>query len=198
MYLKHRNSQKRIIFNDAIYFVTCKTKGNYPYFKEQIFYDLFIENLRICKKIKGFQIFGWVLICDHFHLMIMPWEEFGLSKIIQFLKRHVTRDINYIFNPYEGEIRESRLRGGYYEKFEKLILEHDNKLKSYQSEFLQKYPNNEFPKFQWQSSYHDHYIRNENDFNKHMEYILYNPEKHGLPKDWKYIFTNPEFEYLLD
>jgi putative transposase len=41
----------------------------------------------------------------------------------------------------------------------------------------------------WQRRFWEHQIRNEKDFNAHMDYIHYNPVKHGLvqsPKDWPY------------
>ncbi|MFV2003889.1 MAG: transposase [Gammaproteobacteria bacterium] len=41
----------------------------------------------------------------------------------------------------------------------------------------------------WQRRYWEHRIRNQGDFNKHVDYIHYNPVKHGLcsrPVDWPY------------
>lgn len=40
----------------------------------------------------------------------------------------------------------------------------------------------------WQSSYYNHIIRDENDLNKHLDYIHYNPTKHYniAPKDWEF------------
>jgi putative transposase len=41
----------------------------------------------------------------------------------------------------------------------------------------------------WQRRFWEHVIRNEKDMVKHVEYIHYNPVKHGLataPKDWPY------------
>ena len=41
----------------------------------------------------------------------------------------------------------------------------------------------------WQRRFWEHLIRDEQDFVKHVEYIHYNPVKHGLvkaPKDWEY------------
>lgn len=43
---KHRNSQKRIYIEDGTYFITSNTFNWYPYFKEPIFCDLFVENLK--------------------------------------------------------------------------------------------------------------------------------------------------------
>ena len=41
----------------------------------------------------------------------------------------------------------------------------------------------------WQPRYWEHVIRDQDDFNKHVDYIHYNPVKHGLiksVKDWRY------------
>ncbi|MGZ4954660.1 MAG: REP-associated tyrosine transposase [Methylobacter sp.] len=41
----------------------------------------------------------------------------------------------------------------------------------------------------WQHRYWDHLIRDEEDFNRHMDYIHWNPVKHGFASkvaDWPY------------
>ena len=40
----------------------------------------------------------------------------------------------------------------------------------------------------WQRRFYDHIIRNEEDFNKHINYIHYNSYKHYqiAPKEWEY------------
>lgn len=40
----------------------------------------------------------------------------------------------------------------------------------------------------WHRRFYDHVIRDENDLNKHIDYIHYNPMKHYniAPKDWEY------------
>jgi hypothetical protein len=41
----------------------------------------------------------------------------------------------------------------------------------------------------WQRRFWEHLIRNQKDLNRHIEYIHYNPVKHGLtkaPGDWAY------------
>ncbi|MBU0727683.1 transposase [Patescibacteria group bacterium] len=190
MKLKHRNSQKRIYFEDAEYFVTCKTHNNYPFFKEKIFCDLFVENLRICKELKEFILYGWVLCLDHFHLLIRPENGCDISEIMHFLKRNVSRDCNFVMgdNKYdspqiEGADHDPRLR-----RLNKIkwILKFRFKFK-----YLNQIP---LPHFQWQKSYHDHYIRNENDWQYHMGYIACNPIKHELPNGWEYVFTNKKYD----
>ncbi len=197
---KHRNSQKRIIFEDAVYFVTSKTFNNFPYFREKIFCDLFVENLKLCKKLKRFQLYGWVLIYDHFHLQVQPGDKFDISKIKQFLKRHVSRNINIITGytantTPEGDIGQCRLQVD--ERV--LVRQFDQYVQQLKTQFRQKYPSdNPYPKFQFQRSFRDHYTRNENNFMEHLEYIDHNPAKHGLPDDWEYVSMNPKYENLID
>ena len=41
----------------------------------------------------------------------------------------------------------------------------------------------------WQRRFWEHTIRDEDDFNRHVDYIHYNPVKHGIvksPKEWPY------------
>ncbi|RKZ65993.1 MAG: transposase [Gammaproteobacteria bacterium] len=45
----------------------------------------------------------------------------------------------------------------------------------------------------WQSRYWEHVIRDQDDFDKHVDYIHYNPVRHGLVKsvkDWSYSSFN--------
>ncbi|MBU1682357.1 hypothetical protein KJ742_00260, partial [Patescibacteria group bacterium] len=123
--------------------------------------------------------------------------------VMQFLKRHISRNINIIMGyktepniTPEGAIGQSRLRGTVppevIEQFDEYVL-------NLKKQFHQKFPNqNPYPKFKWLKSYRDHYIRNDDDFDKHWLYIKRNPEKHGLPDDWPYIFLNDEYEDLID
>lgn len=49
----------------------------------------------------------------------------------------------------------------------------------------------------WQRRFWEHFIRDEDDWRKHMDYIHYNPVKHGLvksPKDWQHS----SFHYWVD
>ena len=201
---KHRNSQKRIYFEDACYFITSNTFNWYPFFKEPIFCDLFVENLRLCKRLKGFLLYGWVLGYDHFHLQIQPNDKWNISKIMQFLKRHVSRNINIVmsYQSAEGGIGQSRLRISgvlHYDENWLHVNKFDQCVHKLKNQFHQKYPNNHpFPQFRWHESFYDHYTRNDYDFFDKLEYIEYNPVKHGLPEDWEYVYTNPKYEDLAD
>jgi len=56
----HRNSQKRIITDDAIYSTTTVTKNRIPFFAKPILCDLLIAELQLCKQVKGFDLYAFV------------------------------------------------------------------------------------------------------------------------------------------
>ncbi len=194
----HKGAQKRIYFEGATYFVTSVADNRVEYFKEQIFCKLFIEELRLVKKMKNMDLFAFVILKDHFHLMFFPMESKDLSKIMQFLKRHYTRHINFILgHEPEGAICKSLLRvrnQGKYQIYEGLIEKHYEYLFELRKLFIAKYGQAQtyFLKFHWQKSFRDHYIRNENDFDEHLRYIYENPMKHKIPdaENYRYIYTN--------
>jgi REP element-mobilizing transposase RayT len=188
----HRDSQKRIYQPGAAYYVVGKTQDNFPYFKETIFCEVFLENLKISKKLKDFKLYGFSLIYDHFNLLIKPGDKFNYSKILQALKKNVSQDINKILGMYpEGANSNSRLRGV--------------DITIYKQNFIAKYGDNKniFPQFKWQKSFHDHIIRfhynhlkKQKDWDNHYDYTVYNHLKHGLPENWQY--TSLSYPELID
>lgn len=193
----HRNSQKRICIPDTAYFITVKTLHNEPYFSEPIFCDLFVGNLRMCKSLKGFELYGWFLGYDHFHLSLRPNDEFSYSEIMFSIKKQFSHDANRVMGinpsfPNEGAQTFARLRGVD-------VCGHQLNVDRFRDLFAKKYGGAKpFPMFRWQKSFFDHYCRGESDHRNHLEYIAYNPTKHGLPKHWPYVFMNPEYVDLID
>ena len=214
----HKNSIKRIYFPGAIYYIVIKTKNNYPYFKEPFFCDLFIENLKICKQLKGFKLYVFSIIYDHVNLIIEPNNQFNISKVIKSLKENVSRNINitmgYTINQnsplFVGETTSFRLRrmrmrllNLFKGNFNNLI-ERKIDIDHYKDQFINKFGNkNPYPKFKWQLSFYDHYIRfhenhlkKQRDWDYHYDYTVYNHLKHGLPENWQYTSLN--YPELID
>jgi putative transposase len=53
----------------------------------------------------------------------------------------------------------------------------------------------------WQNRFYDHVIRNQDDMNKHLDYIHFNPVKHGLvskPFDYRYSSIHDYRDYYSD
>jgi REP element-mobilizing transposase RayT len=191
----HKGAQRRIRIPDAAYFITVKTQGNNPFFRESVFCDLFVENLRLCKRLKKFELYGWFLGYDHFHLMIRPMGKWSYSEIMFSIKKQFSHDANRMigFNPpYPEGAQTFALLQGELENHQKTVAR-------FRETYAHAHPISEqHQKFHWQKSYLDHYCRDERDFRTHLEYIAHNPIKHELPRDWPYIFTNSDYADLAD
>jgi REP element-mobilizing transposase RayT len=175
----HCNSQKRVYLPGYIYYIVGKTYNNFPYFKEAIFCEVFIEDLKSCKEIQGFKLYGFTLIYDHFNLLVKPNEIFNISQILKSLKENVSRNINVIMGftyAPAGDTPACRLR----------------KRDEFKNNFINKYGSNQdvFTPFKWQKLFHDHYIRDENDYLNHYDYTVYNHLKHSLSEKWQYTSLN--------
>ena len=57
---------------------------------------LFVRELFLAKILMGFKLLGYTINPNHVHLLIYPVGRYNISKIIQYIKRHFTRDYNYI------------------------------------------------------------------------------------------------------
>lgn len=65
----HRNSQKRLYVPDGIYFITTNTYDRYPYFKNDILCELFLETLDFTSLIKEFNLHGFAINLEHMKLI---------------------------------------------------------------------------------------------------------------------------------
>ena len=91
-----KNSQKRI-FGNYIYALTSNVESWYPYFKNWILSDIWIEVLNLAKIKYQFLLYAFCLNYNHFHILIHPNDKISsYSQIIQFLKRNTSRNINKV------------------------------------------------------------------------------------------------------
>lgn len=164
----HRNSQKRIYIPEAIYFVTTKTKGNSQYFRDPRLAELCANRIRVAQMITPFNLIAFVILPDHVHLLIQPGSKITISKIMHCIKRNISRSANIMLqNPHYNT-------------------------NAGEDDHLRLQGKRDFA---WQHSFHDHIIRSDEDLYAHIEYIRYNPEKHGEIKagePYPYIFIADE------
>lgn len=129
-----------------------------------------IEKLRNSfKKAKTkyqFEIFGMVVLPDHFHIILKPEIANEFSKIIGSIKSSFTKTIDKDY--IDNNISTSRIK-----RREKGV---------------------------WQRRFYEHTIRSEEELHSYLDYIHYNPVKHGYAKnvrDWEFSsfhkFVNQEW-----
>jgi REP element-mobilizing transposase RayT len=121
---------------------------------------------------------------DHVHLLFQPRGKADYSEIMRSVKTNFSRDANdIILNrvgrfpfPSAGDVAPRRLRA-----YEQHYL---HVVKPLHERFITKHGcRHDIPKFQWQSSFRDHVIRDEDDYFNHLEYIYNNAVKHALVTD---------------
>ena len=142
---------RRYNYRGAIYFITSITHDRQPFLVAEV--DLFWPAIETIKKRSRFDLIAWVILPDHFHIIIDPLEN-NFSELMKRIK--LSFSMNYR---------------------KKHNLKNQNV---------------------WQKRFWDHIIRNQNDFNRHLDYIHYNPVKHGYvksPFDYEHSSINNFSEY---
>ena len=182
----HRNSQLRYYNRDYIYFITTNTYARFPFFTDDTICKLFIEELNLCKQVKQFKLYAFNILHDHVHLLLRPCEKYNVSQVMKSLKENFSRDVNRIIvpgiyrdNSSSSETSTSRLRI---------------------NTFIKMFSNSSLfcnlPKFKLQRSFHDHIIRDEEDFGSHYHYTVYNHIKHKYSKE--HTYTSLSYPKLVD
>jgi putative transposase len=119
---------RRVDIRECLYFITaCTLKRKAFLLREP---DIFWESWSLPKPE------AWVILPDHFHLIVSSGKE-GISSLMHRFKIKYSIRCRYRFGT--GQI--------------------------------------------WQHRFWDRVIRDQNDFNKHIDYIHINPVKHGLVDD---------------
>jgi putative transposase len=127
---------RRYFREGQAYFLTHVTHGRRPLLVENI--DIFQHAFSVVIDSAGAESIAWVVLPEHFHLIIDPHDQ-NLSSIMKRFKLK-----------FSGLYRErSKLAGGRV----------------------------------WQYRFWDHIIRDQEDLRRHIDYIHFNPVKHGLVKD---------------
>jgi REP element-mobilizing transposase RayT len=174
--MKHRNSQKRIYIENGVYFITTNTKERYPYFENDIFCEIFIKQIEFCKGKYDLDLYAYKINPNHLHLLFSVGSKFTHSDIMFSLKKQAAHGINQILGFVD--IPENKNNS----EMHKYI---SDKKDEFQNQYGVKH---NVPKFHWQKSFHDHYIRDEVDLFFHVEYIRNQHVKHELFQNkWLYI-----------
>ncbi|MBN1211986.1 MAG: transposase [candidate division Zixibacteria bacterium] len=126
---------KRYYSSGRYYFITSVTHN-----RKRILVDnanLFKTTVDNIKQRVNFEMIAWVLMPDHFHVIIDPNKATPATNI-----KRVKLTFAYHYRK-ENQLYRAKV---------------------------------------WQSRFWDHIIRDQRDMNRHIDYIHYNPVKHGMVK----------------
>src|SRR3989344_208860 len=76
----------RIYLPGEIYFITTNIYQRSKIFNKDWACKLFIDVLNKCRLKYRFKLYGYVIIPDHVHLLIMPDDKMNISEIIHRIK----------------------------------------------------------------------------------------------------------------
>lgn len=145
---------KRLFLENTYVFLTVVTSKRRNILIDNI--ELLKKGINNAKRFHQFEIFGIVILPNHFHIILKPILIENYPKIVHLIKTYFSKNID------EEKIKNYQISPSRRTKQEKDI---------------------------WQRRYWEHTIRDENDLYKHLDYIHFNPVKHGYVsavKNWKY------------
>jgi REP element-mobilizing transposase RayT len=151
-----------------LYFVTFQVVDWVDIFTRQIYRDIVIESLRYCQKYKDLQIFGYVIMSNHIHLILQS-PTGKLSDTIRDFKKFTSSNIIKNINENACESRKGWILSRFH-----LTAQKQNKNDKY--------------KF-WTSDNHAEVIYSESFAREKLDYIHNNPVKAGIvkrPQDYIY------------
>ncbi|MCX6745588.1 MAG: hypothetical protein NTX00_01055 [Candidatus Parcubacteria bacterium] len=161
-----------------IHFVTFKTYNNCPYFKEERFCELYLQNLEFYRQKFKLKIYGYAIIWDHIHQLIWfdteNFTELTISKVMQDFKSMVARQIIDYLSSHPGSQEPLLLARTNDSSMEQGL--HATREESRNHKRGLKY-------HIWQPGFYDFNIYSDKKFAEKLKYIHDNPVKHGVTKD---------------
>ncbi|WP_202803343.1 REP-associated tyrosine transposase [Pedobacter arcticus] len=132
-------------------------------FYSKSYIDILLESLRYCQQNKGLEIFSWVVMTNHIHLIISTKKD-NLSDIIRDFKKFTASQITVAIKNNEKESRKNWLLW---------LLKKDESV------------------LFWQEGYYAEEIRELDFFNVKQDYIHFNPVRAGLvEKEEEYLYSS--------
>ena len=87
------SSKYSIKDQNAAHFLTITIVGWVDIFTKKIYRDIIIDSLKYCQKEKGLEIYGYVIMSNHIHLIVRALDEYSLSDILRDLKKFTSKKI---------------------------------------------------------------------------------------------------------
>ena len=154
---------------DGLYFITSTVVGWIDVFTRDAYRNILLDSFKYCKENKGLEIFAWVLMTNHFHLIAAANGKNRLEHILRDLKKITSRRIVKVIIDNPQESRKDWMK--------------------YMFERFGKYnPNNTTYQF-WQQDSHPIELWNTDVTKQKLDYIHNNPVKSGFvteAADYKY------------
>ncbi|WP_066759715.1 transposase [Crocinitomix algicola] len=88
-----RSGIKRTIKKEASYFLTLTVVNWADVFTRPVYKDALIDSMKYCIANKGLNIFAYVIMTNHIHMLVNTEPNFKLEETIRDFKRHTSKTI---------------------------------------------------------------------------------------------------------
>jgi REP element-mobilizing transposase RayT len=157
----------QIAEQDKLHFVTLQVVEWVDIFTRKKYRDIITDNLAYCQKNKGLEIYGWVIMSNHIHLLLKSDKE-ELSSVLRDFKSFTSKRILEQIQENTESRKEWMLK-----IFKEAAFKHKR--------------NSEY-QF-WTHENHSEHIFSIKFMEQKLEYIHNNPVKSGIvekPEEYKY------------
>jgi len=147
----------------GVYFITCTVHQWVDVFTRAQYIDIILESLRYCQKEKGLEIYAWVIMTNHIHLIVSS-KTGTLSDTIRDFKKFTASKVVKAINENEKESRKSWLLW---------LLKKDTHV------------------WFWTEGYHGEEIFTKGFYESKVKYIHQNPVRAGIvEKEEEYLYSS--------
>jgi putative transposase len=154
---------------NALHYITFATVEWIDIFTRRKYKDIIVESLQYCRNQKGIELYGYVIMTNHIHLICRAKEGFELSDILRDFKRHTAK---YILAELQENSQESRRE--WILGILQSVGKQNQKNKTYQF---------------WRQDNHPIELFKAETIKQKLEYIHNNPVEEGIvqnPEDYLY------------
>jgi REP element-mobilizing transposase RayT len=155
---------------EAVHFVTFTVHQWADVFTRQLYVDELLASLKYCQTHKGLEIYAWVIMSNHAHMIIRA-KDGNLSDIIRDLKKFTSKRVFQLIseNPHESR-REWLMK----------VLSHEGRI------------------WFWEEGYHGEEVYSLDFFESKVNYIHQNPVRAGIvDKEEEYLNSSARQLYGL-
>lgn len=154
----------------AVHFVTFTVHQWADVFTRSDYVEVFLDNIKYCQSQKGLEVFAWVVMSNHCHLIIRAKNN-NLSDIIRDLKKFTAKAL---YKAIAENPRESR------KNWLLKVLTHNDNI------------------WFWEEGYHGEEIFSMEFFDSKLYYIHFNPVRAGIvEKEEEYLNSSAGALYGL-
>lgn len=170
----------KITESEGLYFLTFQIVGWVDLFSRKIYRDIAINSLAYCQKYKGLQIFAYVIMSNHIHLLARS-ETGDLSGVIRDFKNYTSKKFLEVLED-KCESRSDWL---------KVVFEYHGKFKNKQENQV------------WTHGNHAELVYSQKFIEQKITYIHNNPVRSAIvskPEDYIYSSARnySDLDYVLE